>query len=72
MTQYVIDPQLVDFVAQWEGFSAKKYNDPAGNCTAGYGHLLHLGPCNGSPSEAGWDNLTEAEGKRRHLRQVVY
>jgi lysozyme len=40
------------YVEFWEGFSATKYDDGGqpgvGNCTIGYGHLLHLGPCNGS------------------------
>lgn len=28
------------------------YNDPAGNATVGYGHLVHMGPIDGRPSEA--------------------
>ncbi len=36
----------------FEGFSGSLYNDPAGHCTIGYGHLVHLGPCDGSePAE---------------------
>lgn len=40
----------VKFVSRFEGFSSKPYNDPApggGNCTRGYGELLHYGPCRG-------------------------
>lgn len=37
-----------DFIGQFEGFSASLYNDPAGHCTVGYGHLVHLGNCDGS------------------------
>lgn len=68
---HAIDAALVDFIAQWEGFRANKYNDPAGNCTGGFGHLLHMGPCNGSPSEAGWDGLTLEEGKRRLAADII-
>ncbi len=40
------------FIARFEGFSAKLYDDPAGHCTIGYGHLVHHGRCNGSePAE---------------------
>ncbi len=33
------------FVANCEGFSPTAYPDSRGNCTIGYGHLLHYGPC---------------------------
>jgi len=40
------------FIAQFEGFRARLYNDPAGHCTIGYGHLVHRGRCNGTePAE---------------------
>jgi lysozyme len=40
------------FIGHFEGFRANLYNDAAGNCTIGYGHLVHSGPCNGSePAE---------------------
>lgn len=71
MAYYAIDPQLVDFIAQWEGFRAQPYNDPAGNATGGYGHLIHMGPLDGRASEAEWRNLTEAEGKRRLAADIV-
>lgn len=42
----------VDFIARFEGFRSALYNDPAGHCTIGYGHLVHRGRCNGSePAE---------------------
>lgn len=34
-----------------EGFVDHLYNDQAGHCTVGYGHLVHLGPCCGAASE---------------------
>jgi lysozyme len=36
------------FIGRFEGFRAHLYNDAAGHCTIGYGHLVHHGPCNGS------------------------
>ena len=34
------------FIERHEGFVDHLYNDSAGNCTIGYGHLLHHGGCN--------------------------
>jgi lysozyme len=42
----------VEFIARFEGFRPRLYNDPAGHCTIGYGHLVHRGPCNGSEPPA--------------------
>jgi len=67
---YAIDQQLVDFIAQWEGFRANPYNDPAGNATGGYGHLIHMGPVDGRASEAIWRNITEAIGKQRLAEDI--
>ena len=40
------------FIGRFEGFRANLYNDAAGHCTIGYGHLVHHGACNGSePAE---------------------
>lgn len=33
------------FIAGFEGFVGHGYNDPAGFCTIGYGHLLHRSAC---------------------------
>lgn len=33
-----------EFVANFEGYVSKPYNDPADNATIGFGHLLHYGP----------------------------
>jgi lysozyme len=38
------------FIARFEGCRLQLYNDPAGHCTIGIGHLVHHGPCNGSES----------------------
>jgi lysozyme len=40
------------FIARFEGCRLELYNDPAGHCTIGIGHLVHHGPCNGTePAE---------------------
>ena len=36
-----------EFIAAFEGFRANLYNDAAGHCTIGYGHLVHHGRCTG-------------------------
>lgn len=43
-----ISPAGVRFIGGWEGFRGKLYDDPLGHCTIGYGHLVHLGRCNGT------------------------
>ena len=40
----------VQFIARFEGFRGALYDDAAGHCTIGYGHLVHHGPTNGSES----------------------
>src|SRR3954468_22292218 len=36
------------FIGRFEGFRGQMYNDAAGHCTIGYGHLVHRGPIDGS------------------------
>jgi lysozyme len=54
---HTLSPQALQWIAQCEGgysHNGNVYdNDGNGtkNCTVGYGHLLHAGPCNGSPDE---------------------
>ena len=36
------------FIGRFEGFRGTLYDDPAGNCTIGFGHLVHVGPTDGS------------------------
>jgi murein DD-endopeptidase MepM/ murein hydrolase activator NlpD len=47
-----LSKQGAAFIAKFEGVRRKLYNDPAGHCTIGVGHLVHKGACNGSePAE---------------------
>jgi GH24 family phage-related lysozyme (muramidase) len=39
------------FIALHEGFSPTLYDDPAGHCTIGFGHLVHRGKCDSSEPE---------------------
>lgn len=50
-----ISQQGLEFVAQFESIRLNLYNDPAGHCTVGIGHLVHLGSCSGDPSEAPYE-----------------
>jgi lysozyme len=39
-------------IAEFEAVKQRLYNDPAGHCTIGIGHLVHRGGCNGNePAE---------------------
>lgn len=49
------------FIAHFEGFRSHLYDDPHGNCTIGYGHLVHMGPCNGSEPEQFKKGISEQQ-----------
>lgn len=51
-----------EFIAKYEGFSSKLYDDPAGHCTIGYGHLVHLGKTNGSEPPEFKKGITRKRG----------
>jgi len=53
----------VRFVASFEGFRARLYDDPAGHCTIGYGHLVHPGACDGSEPASLQAGVTEAQAR---------
>lgn len=38
----------IQLTASMEGYRHNPYNDPAGFCTIGFGHLIKLAPCDGS------------------------
>ncbi len=48
------------FIATFEGFVPTPYAD-AGNCSIGFGHLIHLGSCTAA-DQAGWGTITRARG----------
>jgi lysozyme len=62
VTPTSISAQGTRFIAQFEGFDPKLVNDDAGHCTIGFGHLIHLGPCNGSEPAEFKRGITEERG----------
>lgn len=63
----------IAFIKQFEGFMPKLYNDTGNNCTVGYGHLVHMGPCNGRSAEEFeyLKGITEAQAADLLRRDVV-
>jgi GH24 family phage-related lysozyme (muramidase) len=55
------------FLERHEGFSAQLYNDTTGNCTIGYGHLLHHGGCNAT-DRRNWPHGISRARARQLLR----
>jgi GH24 family phage-related lysozyme (muramidase) len=49
------------FIATFEGFGRRLYNDVAGHCTIGYGHLVHRGNCTGREPQRFRAGLSESE-----------
>jgi GH24 family phage-related lysozyme (muramidase) len=45
------------FIGAFEGFRAECYDDAAGNCTIGYGHLIHTGPTTAA-DRAKWGTIS--------------
>jgi lysozyme len=41
----------LEFIAAFESFRSRLYNDAANHATIGFGHLVHKGPINGSEPE---------------------
>jgi lysozyme len=49
------------FIGAFEGFRAQCYDDAAGNCTIGFGHLIHAGHTTAA-DRAKWGTITRARG----------
>jgi lysozyme len=54
--------KAIDLTKESEGFRGKPYNDAASYCTIGYGHLIHLAPCDGSLPEDFKKGISEPRG----------
>lgn len=70
-------PAGAGFIASFEGFFDRPYNDPVGYATVGYGHLLGMRPVIDSDNSAIWvegqhtsGRLTEKEGKRLLMKTL--
>ena len=59
--QLSLSAKGASFIATFEGFVATPYNDPGGNCTIGFGHLIHLGGCT-DQDRATWGTITRQRG----------
>src|SRR2546423_470893 len=53
----------LSFIERHEGFVGHLYNDSAGNCTIGYGHLLHHGGCNANDRRRYPHGITRAAAR---------
>jgi RHS repeat-associated protein len=51
-----ISGAATDMMLNYESIVLHLYDDPAGNCTVGIGHLVHLGSCNGDISEMDFED----------------
>lgn len=56
-----ISEKGIKFLAVREGYYKHLYNDIAGHCTVGFGHLLHHGRCNQNDYKKWWDGITKKE-----------
>ncbi|BFM41716.1 hypothetical protein CFS9_03570 [Flavobacterium sp. CFS9] len=65
------------FIKDWELFKMKMYDndgddDSKGNCTIGYGHLIHTGQCDGSFSEKKFKNgISEKEASKLFENDIL-
>jgi GH24 family phage-related lysozyme (muramidase) len=62
----------IRFIADFEGTVLGLYNDAAGHCTVGIGHLVHLGNCDGRASEAQFrPNITQQQAEALFREDVL-
>jgi lysozyme len=58
------------FIGAFEGFRAQCYDDAVGNCTIGYGHLIHAGPT--TPADrAKWGTITRTRAAQLLLADAA-
>lgn len=68
-----ISAEGLRLISQFEGLRLSLYNDAGNNCTIGYGHLVHIGPCNGHhPAEQEFlGGLTQEQAHALFKRDVA-
>ena len=59
-----LSAQGARLIGHFEGFRPRLYDDAAGHCTIGYGHLVHLGACNGSEPQEFKQGISQQEAER--------
>ena len=62
-------PKVIQFIADFEGWFSKPYNDPVGHCTIGYGTLLHRGNCTPADDKT-WGTITKTRGLQLLQKEV--
>ena len=71
MTLRPIPPKGLAATKKGEGWRNRLYNDVAGYCTIGYGHLIKRARCDGT-EQADWqDGITEAEGEELLIKDMA-
>ncbi|MCX5737366.1 MAG: glycoside hydrolase family protein, partial [Proteobacteria bacterium] len=61
----------VEFIKQWEDFRPGLYEDQAGNCTIGFGHLVNMGACGAAATQHFGRDLSEAAGSELLESDIV-
>jgi GH24 family phage-related lysozyme (muramidase) len=61
----------IDMIIGYEGFYPTLKEDPAGNCTIGFGHMVHTKPCDGRPSEKPFNNGLTKEQAYELMRKDI-
>lgn len=56
-------PPGIELTKISEGFRSKLYNDAAGFCTIGYGHLIKKARCDGTENQEFKSGITEQQGE---------
>lgn len=71
MTLRPIPPLGLAVTKKGEGWRNRLYNDVAGYCTIGYGHLIKRARCDGT-EQADWqDGITEGEGEELLVKDMA-
>lgn len=65
-----VSPRTLRMIADFEGFFARVYDDPAGHCTIGYGTLLHLGSCS-QEDRSSWGAIDKAQALSLMRQEIV-
>jgi GH24 family phage-related lysozyme (muramidase) len=62
----------LQLIKTWEGWMSKAYDDSVGNCTIGYGTLLHLGPCTKAEQKLVWTKQRADAALPQLVKQAKY
>ena len=68
-TERTLSEEGLGFIAGWEGFYPRPYNDAGNNATIGYGHLIHLGKVT-KRDRRKWGKISRKRGLRLLKREL--